>query len=237
MNTVSTAISRIGVPGLEIHVLERPCRRSRGRSGSAKSSGDGTLASIDADLAGVGAPRDVWRQRRGVDHDLLVPHRAVVGAQRAPVGERPPPTPSPLRGVGRDLRGTRTSCRRARRGPACAPASIDMLHTVIRPSIDSARIAEPRYSMTWPMPPPVPIWPMIARMMSLAVTPGGHVAVDGRSPSTSAATAAASGWPARARPRSCRCRTPARRTRRGSRCGCRRTRSSCRAACGPARDR
>ena len=48
-----------------------------------------------------------------------------------------------------------------------------MLQTVIRPSIDSARIAEPRYSMTWPMPPPVPISPMIARMTSLAVTPAG----------------------------------------------------------------
>ncbi len=57
--------------------------------------------------------------------------------------------------------------------PAFAPASIDMLHTVIRPSIDSAWIADPRYSMTWPMPPPVPISPRIARMMSLAVEPAG----------------------------------------------------------------
>src|SRR6185369_12801065 len=30
--------------------------------------------------------------------------------------------------------------------PARAPASIDMLQTVIRPSIDSARMASPRYS-------------------------------------------------------------------------------------------
>ena len=57
--------------------------------------------------------------------------------------------------------------------PALAPASIDMLHTVMRPSIESARMAEPRYSITWPMPPPVPISPMIARMTSLAVTPAG----------------------------------------------------------------
>ena len=62
--------------------------------------------------------------------------------------------------------------------PALAPASIDMLQTVIRPSIDRARMAEPRYSMTWPMPPPVPMRPMMARMTSLAVTPAG------RSPST-----------------------------------------------------
>ena len=35
--------------------------------------------------------------------------------------------------------------------------------------------------MTWPMPPPVPIWPMTARITSLAVTPAGS------SPSTSTA--------------------------------------------------
>ena len=53
-----------------------------------------------------------------------------------------------------------------------------MLQTVIRPSIDSARMAEPRYSMTWPMPPPVPMAPMMASTMSLAVTPAGQVALD-----------------------------------------------------------
>ena len=62
--------------------------------------------------------------------------------------------------------------------PALAPASIDMLQIVIRPSIESARMAEPRYSMMWPMPPPVPILPMMARMTSLAVTPGWQLAVD-----------------------------------------------------------
>ena len=49
---------------------------------------------------------------------------------------------------------------------------------VMRPSIESARIALPRYSMTWPMPPPVPSRPMIASTMSFAVTPGGTIAVD-----------------------------------------------------------
>jgi hypothetical protein len=52
-----------------------------------------------------------------------------------------------------------------------APASIDMLQTVIRPSIERERMAEPRYSTIEPIPPPVPILPMIARMTSLAVTP------------------------------------------------------------------
>ena len=29
--------------------------------------------------------------------------------------------------------------------------------------------------MTWPVPPAVPIWPMMARMMSLAVTPSASL--------------------------------------------------------------
>jgi hypothetical protein len=41
--------------------------------------------------------------------------------------------------------------------PARAPASIDMLQIVIRPSIERARMAEPRYSMIEPIPPPVPM--------------------------------------------------------------------------------
>ena len=57
--------------------------------------------------------------------------------------------------------------------PARAPPSIDMLQTVIRPSMESASIADPQYSITWPVPPAVPISPMMARMMSLAVTPAG----------------------------------------------------------------
>ncbi len=55
--------------------------------------------------------------------------------------------------------------------PARAPPSIDMLHTVMRSSIESAAIAEPVYSITWPMPPSTPISWMIARIRSFAVTP------------------------------------------------------------------
>ncbi len=62
--------------------------------------------------------------------------------------------------------------------PARAPPSIDMLQIVMRPSIESARIADPRYSITWPTPPPVPMRLMMPRMMSFALTPSG------RSPST-----------------------------------------------------
>ena len=58
--------------------------------------------------------------------------------------------------------------------PARAPASMDMLQTVMRSSIDRARMASPRYSMTCPVPPDTPSWPMIARIRSLAPTPSGR---------------------------------------------------------------
>ncbi len=50
-----------------------------------------------------------------------------------------------------------------------------MLQTVMRPSIESERIASPAYSSTKPVPPAVPISPMMARMMSLPVTPSGNL--------------------------------------------------------------
>ena len=57
--------------------------------------------------------------------------------------------------------------------PARAPASIDMLQIVIRPSIESERIADPRYSTMWPTPPFVPMRAMIPRITSFAATPAG----------------------------------------------------------------
>ena len=56
--------------------------------------------------------------------------------------------------------------------PARPPASIDMLAIVIRPSIERPRIASPAYSITCPAAPSVPIWPIVPRIMSLAVHPG-----------------------------------------------------------------
>ena len=56
--------------------------------------------------------------------------------------------------------------------PARAPPSIDMLQIVMRCSIDSASMASPRYSKTWPVPPPTPIRDSSARIMSFALTPG-----------------------------------------------------------------
>ena len=55
--------------------------------------------------------------------------------------------------------------------PALAPASIAILHNVILPSIDRARMASPPYSITCPVPPAVPIFPIINIVISFAVTP------------------------------------------------------------------
>jgi hypothetical protein len=63
-----------------------------------------------------------------------------------------------------------------------------MLQTVMRPSMERLRMAEPRYSITEPMPPPVPMRPMTARITSLAVTPSG------RSPSTVTAMVPGRRW-------------------------------------------
>ena len=57
--------------------------------------------------------------------------------------------------------------------PALAPNSIDMLHTVMRPSIESASMTGPRNSAIAPMPPPVSHLPRIASTTSLAVEPVG----------------------------------------------------------------
>ena len=63
-----------------------------------------------------------------------------------------------------------------------------MLHTVMRPSIDRPRIAEPRYSMIEPIPPAVPMRAMIDSTTSFAVTPAG------RSPSTVTAIVPGRAW-------------------------------------------
>ena len=55
--------------------------------------------------------------------------------------------------------------------PARPPPSIVMLQIVIRCSIESCSMSSPAYSTTWPAAPLVPIWPIVPRIRSLAVTP------------------------------------------------------------------
>ena len=55
--------------------------------------------------------------------------------------------------------------------PARAPHSIDMLETVMRPSIESARIASPAYSTTWWVAPAEVSRAIRPRIMSFGPTP------------------------------------------------------------------
>ena len=88
MKTVSTGISRIGVPGAEAHVGERPLGRVALVRRRVDGSGSGTTPSMRRHLGGVGAPGDV-RQRASSRRwsTILVEGRALVGGQGPPVGD------------------------------------------------------------------------------------------------------------------------------------------------------
>ena len=123
-------------------------------------------------MPGVGAVGDHRLERDGVERDRRGRRRRRrrVGScrQRA---TRARPRPRPAARAARPARYSKVVSSGAIM-PARAPASIDMLQTVMRSSIESARMAAPRYSMTWPVAPPMPMRAMSARIRSLAVTPG-----------------------------------------------------------------
>ena len=145
-------------------------RRVRRRSG---------IGAADRDAhARVGAVGDHRLQRGGVELLLAIEH----GARRRTAARARPRPPAPTPRPAARAAGPSDTANVVSSGaimPARAPASIDMLQTVIRSSIDSARIADPRYSMTWPVPPPMPRRAITASTRSLAVTPGPQLALDG----------------------------------------------------------
>ena len=143
-----------------------PC--SPARAPRPRSRGSGTASVTADDLRRVGAPADHRAQRAGVDDDL-----AVEASRRRRCAARA----RPGRRRRRARRPRRRSCRRARPCPARPPPSIVMLQTVMRPSIESASMAGPAYSTTWPAAPSTPIWPIVPRIRSLAVTPKPSVAL------------------------------------------------------------
>ena len=108
------------------------------------------------------SPASTWISRSKAAPSSLgsARQRARAASQAAPFGAK-----------GRPARYSKLLSSGATR-PARAPASIDMLQTVIRSSIDSARIALPRYSSAWPLAPAVPMRAIRARIRSLALTPG-----------------------------------------------------------------
>ncbi len=159
--------------------------------------------------------------------------RAGIAHQSAPGGDCAVPQIALWR-ERRGRAGTRWCASSTATMPARAPASMAMLHTVMRPSMLSERMALPR------------------ELDGVAGSPGGadladhgqhdvlggdaarelalHLAPAWSWPSSSPGTA----WRARARPRRCRCRRPGRRTRHACWCASRRTRRSSPAAWRPA---
>ena len=87
MNTVSTVMSRIGVPAVSPMYWSARVADSR-TLGSPKDAGSGTESSMVTLWAGLVPHVTYGLQRRGVDGDLLVEGRVVVGGERAPVVDR-----------------------------------------------------------------------------------------------------------------------------------------------------
>ena len=110
--------------------------------------------------------RDLGR----IEHDLLVVDApSSDGKVRHTATALPTPRLRRIRPPSYSRRWSRParSGRRARRPRStCCTRSCGL-------PCDSERIASPAYSITWPVPPAVPILPMIARITSFAVTPGG----------------------------------------------------------------
>ena len=175
MNTASSRWPAMRLPG------RRPMYPSA-FSSAARCEASATAAGIGhatrdrhphARVRAVGHHR---LERVAVDDD-----RAVVGRARV-AGETPPRGHGGL--PGRALRRERPAVEvlegrlvRARPARPGLPPSIDMLQTVIRSSIERARMAGPVYSNSARCRRRSPIFAMRARMMSLAVDAGGEAAL------------------------------------------------------------
>ena len=117
-------------------------------------------------------------ERRGVERDRLRRRsRPASEGSVAPVARPRRPRSAPVGACGRPATYSNVVSSGAM-SPARAPPSMDMLQIVMRCSIESARMASPVYSKTWPVPPPMPMRLMRSRMMSFAVTPGCESPVD-----------------------------------------------------------
>ena len=112
MNTRSSAMSVIGVPGSQRHVGERALGGlAVGRR--APCPGSGTASVTWTTMPGLVPQVTIGEMRRGVDLDLGVELRALVGRQLAPARRRPRRSPRGRRGARRPTR------RSSRPGRSC----------------------------------------------------------------------------------------------------------------------
>ena len=154
-----------------------PCsasaRSTASRSaGSSNAAGSGTRPSTGATMPGFVPHVTCGVERRHVDLDDVVEARRPGRTGSARHASSARSHSAPLGAAGRPSRYANVVSSGAII-PARAPASIDMLQIVIRPSIESASIAGPAYSIAWPTPPATPIRPIAPSTMSFAVTPNG----------------------------------------------------------------
>ena len=156
MKTRSRRMSWIGVPGRRSMYSSARSSPSSWRLGHRVGDAD--------DHVRVRAPGDHRADRGGVDARPRVSKRRVGIGRAARATASSTSTPRSREPGERACRRAR-SCRRARRPrssccrPSCGPPS------------RAPRSPAPAYSTTWPAAPATPIWPIVARIRSLAVTP------------------------------------------------------------------
>src|SRR5436190_5173198 len=164
-NTRSIAMSAIAVPG--VRSMYRSARSNASRSaGSSTSAGSGMTSSIDTTMpgfvphvtCGFNSVTSISSTRSNSASSSVRSSR-----QRSSARSHSAPRGTP----GRPSRYANVVSSGAII-PARAPASIDMLQIVIRPSIESCATDSPAYSNTWPTPPATPSRPIAPSTMSFA---------------------------------------------------------------------
>ena len=129
--------------GRQPHVGERALQARAPRGIGRRRAGSGTRAVIGRASSGLVPQVTVGASARRVERHLAVERRAGIGGQRPPVGERLAPQCAPwARRAGPSRYAYVVSSGATM--PARAPASIDMLQTVMRSSIDIAAMAAAR---------------------------------------------------------------------------------------------
>src|SRR5919202_1655800 len=161
MNTRSSGISRIGVPG------SRPMYFSARSSPSDR--GSGTASVTGATMAGV-VPHVTWGDSDEASTTSSLSKRAPGSVRSARHSATAASRSAGAPGRSRSSNQANVVSSAATM-PARPPPSMVMLQIVMRPSIERRSMTGPAYSTTWPAAPFVPIRPIVPRMRSLAVTP------------------------------------------------------------------
>ena len=179
--------------------------------------------------SGICSPGYERREIFGVNFDDFIEFRAFVGFQSLPVFDGFFPIFA-FRRESVCLSNIQKFFRPARSFRRALRLRCSYCRRVILPSIERFSMASPAYSMTYPVAPSVPISLIIPKNHIFCRYAERQFARRRLSAYFSISSAANIASPERVRLRSCRCRTPARRTRRVSKCANRRKQSSFRAA-------